>query len=127
MSRPLKNHTELKERILALEVAAKAGEEFLMNEGQRALAIAANPGSFIKDLAQELARDKDFRKDLLRIGLSAGINYLGKVISSPATGDALLSFLLKKSGNQNGSGDGGALKFIARLLEKFRSTKHEQS
>lgn len=96
MSRPLSNHTELKEKIRALEVAAKSSEDFLINEGKKVLAIISDPTPSIKDLTKELARDKYFRKDLLRIGLSAGANYLGKMINSPSANQTLFSYILKK-------------------------------
>lgn len=127
MNKPLSNHTELKERIRALEDSVKSSEEFLVNEGKKALAILAEPGPFIKNLTQELARDKDFRKDLLRIGLSAGVNYLGKMINSPGAGEALISYILKKTNGHGGSGEGGVWKYIARLMEKLKPTKHQQA
>ncbi|HOZ88587.1 MAG TPA: hypothetical protein PL029_12560 [Bacteroidia bacterium] len=125
MTKTLTSHKELKEKILALEDSAKNLEAGLLTEVRNTLKVVSQPGPLIKDLTHELARDKDFRKDLLKIGLSAGANYLGKMISSPATGEAILSFLLKKPDKQNGSGEGGVLSYIARLLEKLKPNKNE--
>lgn len=127
MSKPLSNHTELKEKILALEDASKSSEEILLNEGRKLLTIVSDPGPFIKDLTHDLARDKDIRKDLLKIGMSIGVNYLGKMISSPAAGDALLSFILKKQDKQDGEAEGRVWKYITGLLNKLKTNKNDEA
>jgi|GEM_PF-5565442 len=126
MSRPLSNHTELKEKIQALEDARKECEDYLFTEGKKAIAFVSDPGTLVKGLAQEFARDKDFRKDLLKIGLSAGTNYLGRLIQSPTASEALFSFLFNKlsSGKEDGE---GLWSRLAKFLLKFKPTKQEQA
>ncbi len=125
MNRQLNNHTELKERIRALEALKTAAESYLLNEVRKTISVVRDPGTAIKSLASELARDKDFRKDLLKISLSAGTNYLGKFIQSQVVSDAIMSFVLTKI-NPEGSGKkAGVWKYVVRLLDKLKSTNKE--
>lgn len=126
MSRHLSNHTELREKIQVLEASRKECEDYLSAEGGKVIALVSDPGTFIKELTQELARDKDFRKDLLKIGLSAGTNYLGRLIQSPAASEALFAFLFKKTKNEQEEKENLWTR-LNNFLSNLTSTKQEQS
>ncbi|WP_317897690.1 hypothetical protein [Aurantibacillus circumpalustris] len=125
MLKHINNHTELIEEIRALEKSKREYENQLHAEAKQILELVSDPTPFIKELVHEFSRDKDFRKDLLKIGLSAGANYLGKLMQSPTASDVVFSFLSKKINTINPDGD-GIWNRLAKLLTKIKPTKHEQ-
>lgn len=124
MLKHVNNHTELKEEIRVLENSKREYENQLRAEAKQILELVSDPTPFVKELVHEFARDKDFRKDMLRIGLSAGTSYLGKLMQSPTVSDAVFSFLSKKINTINPDGD-GMWNRLAKLLTKIKPAKHE--
>ncbi|PBQ30522.1 hypothetical protein CNR22_01640 [Sphingobacteriaceae bacterium] len=124
MTRQINTRKELIEKMRQLEDSQKERERYLVAELRNTVAVVSDPAPYLQELVSELAKDKDFRKDLLRIGLSAATNYLGKIIQSPKTSDALLSLLSKKMSSEDKT-DGGIPNYLRTILSIFKPAKHD--
>lgn len=122
MKQPVKNHKALRERILHLEEAKKEQEQLLLATGKKALKAISNPAPFIKEQVAELACDKDLRKDLLKLGISAATNYLSRLLQTSGSGKSILSAIMNMDGDEDK--EAGLLKNLFRtLLNKIKPTK----
>jgi hypothetical protein len=119
MKRPIKDHISLKEQIHSVEQAIREQEEQLLVQLKKTAVVISDPAPYIKQLTSDLARDKDFRKDLLKLALSAGTNYLGRLLQSPGTVDTLLSAFTAGSKEKGESLPDRLFRFFAN---KFKST-----
>lgn len=114
MSRGIKNHKALREKILYVERLKNEQELALFAGLKETMSVVSDPVPFVKEVTRNLAKDKDFRKDLLRLALSAGVNYLGRWVQSPGSQSAIAS--LFESKNDTGEKSGNILKRILQFL-----------
>lgn len=119
MKRELKDHISLKEQMRSVEQAIKQQEKHLLSELKRMTLAISDPAPYIRQLTSELARDKDFRKDLLKLALSAGTNYLARLLRSPSTIDALRSTF---TGGSKEKSEGLLNKLLRLVANTFKST-----
>jgi hypothetical protein len=95
------NQVMLREEILALKNEQKKCEILIGKQSSEIYEVARNPSPYIKRVAKELVSDKDFRVDLLKLGLNFASTYLsGKLTNPTFTKSPILSVLLKFLGNK---------------------------
>jgi hypothetical protein len=110
------NYSQLKERIRSLKENRKRIEAHILHDLSMVYAITQAPAPYIKQVTRDLAADKDFRTNLLKIGLNLGTNYLYKMVSRPKNGAALLSVLSERLGLKGETTKSGSLADLLRQL-----------
>ena len=69
------NHSELLFRIMELK-AQKLSQEIQLKNSIKEFVYTLNPVSMVKDSLHELAKDKEVRFDLAKVGLNMGTNFI---------------------------------------------------
>lgn len=87
---------ELQERLAELRDERNQLEQNISKNSSETYRIITNPAPIIKHAVADLAKDKQFRSDVLQIALHTAANYLGKKI---AQSDLFSSFT---QANENG-------------------------
>jgi len=117
-------YTELQNRIKSLKENRARKETLILKDLSKVYAITQSPASYIKQVTGALANDKDFRLNLLKIGLTLGTNYLAKFLAGPEKTSTVLSNISEKLGlKQDAKSTIASL--LIRLLSK--SDQKEQS
>jgi len=111
-------HEELKDRIRSLKEIREQHETLIIRDLSNLHAIIKHPAPFLKNVAKDLAADKDFKTDLLNIALNLGTNYLSKILTRRESGSSLLSAIYDKLVSKNEATDQGS---IVNMLMKFFS------
>ncbi|WP_317896755.1 hypothetical protein [Aurantibacillus circumpalustris] len=111
-NKTISNHIELKDRISYLISERKKCEEKLLINLKDTVDTVIHPTTIIKQSAHDLAASKDFRADVLKIGINLASSYLiGKLANT------LVGSVLKKITNKNSNEKSkGLLGFIGNLV-----------
>jgi hypothetical protein len=93
-NRNISNRTELSLRIMHLKAEKFTQEEELISS-IREFAYTLSPLALVKDSLHNLARDKEVRADLTKVGLNIGANFIfDKVLGKQKSIKGFLSSLL---------------------------------
>jgi hypothetical protein len=112
------SYDQLHQHIAELVSEREKTETLIVNEVMEIYNLVQNPGILIKRTVSDLASDKNFRTDILKIGVSLTSNIISGRMSGTASGiGSIVSFLLKKVSGDEGKFNlanlGG---FISKLI-----------
>ena len=120
MSR-ITNNTQLRERITTLRRERANCENKLAEHAREGLDLLTNPAPIIKRTVKDLAGGKNFKTELLSLGLSFASRYLGgRMGAAGAAGSSLLSMLADKFVAAQGENPGGIAGMLARLISRVK-------
>jgi hypothetical protein len=114
------SHAQLRERIAALQAQRDNYKNLVVNDVKEVYGIVKDPVPMIKRTVRDLAADKSFRFDLLKIGLSFAGNYLSRKGAAGIGRSAIASILIEKALGTGTSSEGGNL---AGLIARFFKSK----
>ncbi|MES2679469.1 MAG: hypothetical protein V4635_06265 [Bacteroidota bacterium] len=75
------NYEDLEQRIGSLKENCEKQEAQILNHVSELYAITKDPVHYISEVACNLAEKKDFKTNLLKIGLNLGTDYLYRMVS----------------------------------------------
>jgi hypothetical protein len=114
-------YDELQQRIGSLKESCEKHETLILKQVSELHAIAKDPGHYIAEVASDLAGKKDFKANLLKIGLSIGTDYLYRRLSRRGSGSSGHSASneapeREQEKNQEGSTENSITGFLTDLL-----------
>jgi len=121
----MENRKNLEVKLTSLRGKLQDQEDLINREISQIYNNLKNPAPYIKSTVKELASDTDFRKDLLKIGLSSLIKYFAnREKKSSATGDSLASLLLERFVR---SSEGDEEPGLFQIIKSFFKKKNDQA
>ncbi len=111
------NEQQLHNRIRELKSQRTDCEQKITDHVREISAVISNPAPIIKRTVKDLAGDKNFKTELLSLGLSFASRYLGgRMGAAGAAGSSVLSLLINKFAPGNSDKISGIAGLISRLL-----------
>jgi len=80
--RKIKNQTQLIERIRFLEAKKEIHEQLIVEHASAIYEVVSDPVPLLKETVHTLAGDKDFKGDLLKVGVNLAAAYVGNKFSA---------------------------------------------
>lgn len=81
-NKTISNRQRLEQRLRELREEKQALETSITKHSEHLYTVVTNPGPIIKSTVSELAKDRQFKSEVLQIAVHAAANYIGKKIAS---------------------------------------------
>ena len=112
----ISNSKELNSHLAYLVSAREAREAKIIDDAKSIIDALMHPAAVIKESARDLAGDKDFKTDLLKIGVNLASNYFTRKITTTAVNSFISTVLGRFSNKKDGGNSFGILNLISRIV-----------
>ena len=126
MDTSVSNHSELKRRLISLRAEEQKYKALIINDVKEIYGIVQNPAPVIMRTVKVLASDKDFRVDLLTVGLNFAANYLTNKTVGPISNIYTLvkGLLAKNAGKTGNNKSSNIVNLLSKIISGNKTSKN---